>query len=89
MPGRSNDAYVPAPFREAGLSYRQVDYWARRGYLRPLGGGGSGNYRTWPESEVQIGLRMAILIQGGYTPAAAARLARHGIESAQQEVRTA
>lgn len=74
---RPQNEYVPEFLRGFGVTYRQVDYWCKRGYLRPLQNGqGSGVYRWWPPSEVQIALRMVALVNEGYQPAAAARRAR-------------
>lgn len=66
-----------------GLSYRQLDYWTRRGYLRSDGNPmpGSGRPRTWSEHEVAIARAMVRLIGCGFTVSAAARLARDESES--------
>lgn len=77
---------LPASIRKLGVTYRQVDYWCRRGYLRPIFAGGSGNRRHWTEAEIEIACRMVMLIRGGYMAGAAARLARHGVSDAQMEV---
>lgn len=39
----------------AGVSYRQIDYWARLGYIRSTGAGaaGSGSRRRWTLDDVQ------------------------------------
>jgi len=56
----------------AGITYRQLDHWTRRGYLRPgternaFSHGQGGVSRVWPPAEVAAGL----------TPEAAAELAR-------------
>lgn len=60
-----------------GLTYRQLDYWTRRGYLKaedPTPG--SGHSRTWLEDEQVIAARMLRLISCGFTVEAAARIAR-------------
>lgn len=72
---------TPRALSEA-FTYRQLDYYVRKGYLRPLGGHGSGNRRHWPESEVRIALRMAALVREGYIASAAARLARQEVSAA-------
>lgn len=73
---------VPEPLRE--ISYRRIDYWCRRGYLHPEDDGlGSGNYRRWPEMEIEVARKMAVLIDGGFTPAAAARIARSTLEASR------
>ena len=60
----------------AGISYRQLDFWVRRGYLRPVHVGGSGTYRQWPDEEVRVAKEMARLVVAGVSPALAARVAR-------------
>lgn len=60
-----------------GVSYRQLDYWCRRGWLRPgNGGAGSGSVRHWPEAELDVAEKMSRLVAAGLTPAAAERVAR-------------
>lgn len=64
-----------------GLTYRQLDYWARSGYLRPDGNNqGTGRFRTWPSSELEIAARMVRLIDLGFVVATAARLARGDLQ---------
>ncbi len=61
-----------------GLTYRQVDYWVRRGYLRPEHAtDGSGSVREWPAEELAVGERMGRLVAAGMAPVAAAVAARH------------
>lgn len=70
---------MPAAFVDAdlGATYRQLDYWIRKGYLRPDGAGsGQGSKRTWPRSEAQIARLMARLTAAGMEPIAAASAAR-------------
>jgi hypothetical protein len=59
-----------------GVTYRQLDFWVRQGYLRPEHGGGSGVARRWSDEELGVLERMARLVQGGVVPAVAARIAR-------------
>lgn len=64
---------------ELGLSYRQVDYWTRLGYLHAIRPDvGSGKLRLWPESEVRVAARMGRLVRAGVSPADAERVARGG-----------
>lgn len=69
-------------WREAGISYRQLDYWTQVGFLqtytepRP----GSGRPRRWPVEELEIGLKMAKLLQAGMRVDFAADLARMMVE---------
>ena len=66
----------------ADVSYRQLDYWARQGYLQPLGEGhGPGSQRSWPDSELQIAVLMRRLIDAGLTVARAAEVARALVEA--------
>jgi hypothetical protein len=58
------------------ISYRQLDFWIRQGYLQPEGGGRSGIARQWSEEEIAVLDRMISLVEEGYRPSAAARLAR-------------
>jgi DNA-binding transcriptional MerR regulator len=60
-----------------GASYRQLDYWVRRGYLRPEEATpGTGYARTWAPSELRVAARMARLVAAGLTLAAAEKVAR-------------
>lgn len=57
-------------------TYRQLDYWVRRGYLHPVGGVGHGNPRDWPLSELRVARAMAVLTEAGLTVKAAHDIAR-------------
>jgi hypothetical protein len=64
---------------DAGLvSYRQIDYWLRRGWLShgdPTPG--SGHQRDWSDEELRVARRMALLVnRAGMLPAVAAEVAR-------------
>jgi DNA-binding transcriptional MerR regulator len=60
-----------------GATYRQLDYWARQGWLNPTAEGfGSGYRRTWPDEEARVARLMVRLIRAGVMPAAAAEYAR-------------
>jgi hypothetical protein len=61
---------------ECGATYRQLDYWARAGYLRPTHVGGSGFHRSWPLTERRVACLMTTLVNSGLTVPAAARAAR-------------
>lgn len=64
-------------FIQVGLTYRQVDFWTTRGYLRAdEASPGCGNNRTWPQSEVRIAELMVRLTDAGLTVEAAHRAAR-------------
>jgi hypothetical protein len=61
-----------------GVTYRQVDYWCRRGFLRPTNPGpGSGTVRVFLPAEYEVAVFMARAVAAGVSPDAAARAARH------------
>lgn len=77
---RYNAADVPAAI---GVTYRQLDYWVRKGYLEPENVEcGSGHQRLFPPDEFAVALTMAHLVRGGFTVDQAARLARIAQNSA-------
>lgn len=62
-----------------GLTYRQLDYWCRCGWLRPLvARPGSGTRRVFPPEELRVATLMAALTKVGVLPAAAELFARQG-----------
>lgn len=68
--------------QDAGLSYRQVNYWTSQGWLvadeRPPGVG-SGHRMMWPGEEWRIAVIAALLItEAGFTAEGACRAARAG-----------
>lgn len=70
-----------------GLTRRQVDYWATRGYLRPVKTSpGSGASRRWPAVERDVARLMARLTQAGLAPDVAAPTARVVVEHALDEI---
>ena len=67
----------------AGITYRQLDFWVRQGYLKPLfAPQGSGFSRAFSESEVDVARRMARFVAAGVFPEAAHNAARNGGELA-------
>lgn len=62
----------------AGITFRQLDHWAKMGYLVPLSrdSGSQGVPRYFPDSEVVVARRMKDLLGCGFTVPASARLAR-------------
>ena len=62
----------------AGLTYRQVDYWCRKGYLRPecYPTPGTGQRRTFTPGEIAVATRIARLVAAGLAVKTAARVAR-------------
>lgn len=66
-----------APVTPAEPTQRQLDYWTKRGYLRPqVVSPGSGVAREWPIREREIARLMKRLVDAGLTVALAARVAR-------------
>lgn len=61
-----------------GLTYRQLDYWTRRGYLRCVGAQypGSGVLRFWDPDDVVTLRRVTALADTGMRPSVAFKLAR-------------
>ena len=67
---------------QTDITYRQLDYWVRQGWLNPHHNGGSGTSRDFTGDEYTVAIRMARLVNRGFTPAAAARVARASVEAA-------
>lgn len=68
---------------QAGVTYRQWDFWSTRGYLGPrlATGAGSGNASRVREAEVARARIMGELVRGlGLTPEAASRVAEAMVE---------
>lgn len=66
---------------ELGITYRQLDHWARCGYLRPdrrWAGKtlGAGSPRVWPAEELEVARRMGRLTAAGLPAKLAASFAR-------------
>lgn len=66
-----------------GITYRQLDYWCRQGYLS-AGTPGTGSWRSWSDADREVARLMAALTAGGVTASAAARIARTDPEAAEQ-----
>lgn len=65
----------------AGVSYRQVDFWVRKGYIKERSpGGGSGFLRDFADEEVAVTMKMASLVRIGLKPEPAAEYARLMVE---------
>jgi DNA-binding transcriptional MerR regulator len=67
-----------------GLTYRQLDYAVRRGFLKPLYGVGSGSNREWTHAELRVARTFGRLTAIGLTMEAAHRIAR--CSDARQEI---
>ena len=68
---------------EADITFRQLDFWCRAGYLQPdrLWRGkrlGSGSVRSWPKTELEVARKMGRLTRAGILPSLAASVARSG-----------
>lgn len=62
-----------------GLTYRQVDWWCRKGWLLPDNPDpGSGYRRTFPPQEVAVAEVMFALTAAGVSASAAHRAVRNG-----------
>lgn len=69
----------------ADVSYRQLDYWIRKGYIRGALPG-TGFQRDLNGREVDVLMAMADLVRAGFRPDAAAEVARQMCESRLPEV---
>lgn len=68
---------VATPPAVPGVSYRQLDYWARLGYLVPRQARpGTGINREWPAEEVRVAELIGRLRAAGLSLDAAATVAR-------------
>lgn len=73
---------IPDALRQTGISYRQLDYWVRQGWLRPeYPHAGSGTRREWTNDELDVAVRMAKLVKAGLAHDIAANVARKGSEA--------
>lgn len=66
-----------------GATYRQLDYWTRKGYIR-VEGKGSGRQREWPSREVKIASLIKLLSDGGFEIDVAAGIARKFISAREK-----
>jgi DNA-binding transcriptional MerR regulator len=75
MDRRPHDA---SQMREAGISYRRLDYWTTRGYLKAdQAKPGTGSKRTWSPVELAVARLMVRLVDdAGLNVEAAHRIAR-------------
>jgi hypothetical protein len=69
--------------RLAGITYRQLHFWATRGLIVPVGsanrnGTGSGIPWRWTYGEVVVAARMGVLMEAGMSLSVAAEMARSG-----------
>lgn len=67
----------PEVLVDSGVTYRQLDYWCTKGYLR-AGNPGAGRRRMFPVEEVKVARRMGLLVSAGVSLETAHRVARTG-----------
>ena len=62
-----------------GPSYRNIEYWVDKGYLRPDLAEIDGDRAmwSWPPAEQRVAIAMGRLVAAGLRPDAAERVARH------------
>jgi hypothetical protein len=60
-----------------GPSYRNIEYWVDKGYLRPNPMPGERVMWSWPPAEQRVAIAMGRLVTAGLRPDAAERVARH------------
>jgi hypothetical protein len=65
---------------------RQLEFWAKQGFLHPVGGGRKGRRLTWPPQEKDIARLMVRLAAAGMSHAKAAAVARVSIEQDAEAV---
>ena len=71
----------------AGLSYRQLDYWTRVGYLTPINPDqGCGTVRYYPRSEVPAATLIGRLVSAGLTPQVARLHARELLDTGTTQI---
>lgn len=73
--------YTSAQVLEAiDVTYRQLDHWARKGWLRPSL---QDHERNWSPTELNAAVIMARLVKVGMHAPDAARIARKAVEAVQ------
>lgn len=60
------------------ISYRMYDHWVTRGYIKG-GNPGSGTHRSITPFEQEVLNTMAVLVDAGFQPSSAARVARRAV----------
>lgn len=76
---------------KAGISYRQLDHWTRCGLIHPIGEAlpGTGYERRYSDAEVEVARVAKQLIDAGWRPDAALRLARQALDQPTEPLRLA
>jgi DNA-binding transcriptional MerR regulator len=70
---------------QAGITARQLGYWANMGWLETVGGGQQGHPLYVPDAEVKVAQIMGALVADGITPRVATDLA-HRLAAGQPAV---
>jgi len=65
---------------EIGVTYRQLDWWTRQGYLHAREETGSGYSRSYTESEKNVARLMGRLVRVGFSAGFAGKVARAFLE---------
>ncbi|MGE0141325.1 MAG: MerR family transcriptional regulator [Ilumatobacteraceae bacterium] len=75
-------ATVETFMRDAGITYRMLDYWTTQGHLIAVAeqNPGSGAHRQWEQRELDIACVMVRLREADMPLSLAARLAREHVE---------
>lgn len=63
-----------------GLTFRQLDYWARKRHVHPQAIGGTGNGREWPETEIRVAELIGRMMSAGIELDKASIVARRMVE---------
>ena len=72
--------------QRAGISYRQIDFWIRRGYIRCHRGQGPGRQREISMEEAAVVETAGQLLKLGIVPERAVRYAREMSEGDTQSI---
>lgn len=70
----------------AGISYRQLDHYLRKGWVTSRHDGGSGNNRDFTQSEADVIIRAGSLIAIGLAPEQAIEYARLMVEEGSDAI---
>lgn len=81
----SDFVYSSDVLAAAGISYRQLDHWCRRGFARPINDDpGYGHSRVFSRGELSTLTRMGRLVAAGVRPEVAHAIARGDADAAAQ-----
>jgi len=74
---------APELVDDLGITYRQLDYWERQGFIRalPRTAQRSGHHREFTDTECRIARDIRDLLDAGFTLAAAVEVTRRLRES--------